>query len=89
MNNKSDNVSLFTVLVGVFVFEGVTHRGSSGVNFINIILTNISYERRFPSYVLALLKNLYKKRASITLMKLTTGVLTIFRTLCNATIYIQ
>jgi len=36
-----------------------------GVNFIKIIRTNISYEHRFTSYVLALLKNL---------MKLTTGV---------------
>jgi len=38
-----------------------------GVNFINIICTNIS------SYVLALLKNSYEKHARITLMKLTTG----------------
>ncbi len=44
-----------------------------GVNFINIIRTNISYERSFSSYVLALLKNLHKKRARIMLMKLTTG----------------
>ncbi len=35
--------------------------------------TNISYERRFTSYVLALLKNSYEKRARITLMKLTIG----------------
>jgi len=45
-----------------------------GVNFINIICMNFLYERRFSSYVLALLKNLYIKFARITLMKLTTGV---------------
>jgi len=45
-----------------------------GVNFINIIRTNISYEHHFSSYILALLKNLYEKRARITLMKLTIGV---------------
>jgi len=47
---------------------------TTGVNFINIVRTNISYEHHFSSYVLALLKNLYKKCARITLMKLTTGV---------------
>jgi len=40
---------------------------------INIIRTRFSYESRFSSYVLALLKNSYKKRALIRLMKLTTG----------------
>ena len=45
-----------------------------GVNFINIIRTNFLYECRFSSYVLALLKNSYEKRACITLMKLTAGV---------------
>ncbi len=44
------------------------------VNFINILRTNFSYERHFSSYVLALLKNLYKKCARIMLMKLTTAV---------------
>ncbi len=43
-----------------------------GVNFINIMGTNFSYERRFSSYVLTLLKNSYKNRARIRLMKLTT-----------------
>jgi len=45
---------------------------TTGVNFINIIRTNFLYERRFSSYVLALLKNLYEKCARIMLMKLTT-----------------
>ncbi len=44
-----------------------------GVNFINIIRTNFLYERRFSSYFLAFSKNLYEKRACMTLMKLTTG----------------
>jgi len=38
-----------------------------------LYVRNILYECRFSSYVLALLKNLYEKRALITLMKLTTG----------------
>ncbi len=42
-----------------------------GVNFINVKRTNFSYERRFSSYVLALSKNSYEKRARKTLMKLT------------------
>jgi hypothetical protein len=42
-----------------------------GVNFINVKRTNISYEHRFSSYVLALSENSYKKRAHKTLMKLT------------------
>ncbi len=45
---------------------------TTGVNFINIKRTNISYECRFSSYFLALLKNSYKKRVRMTLMKLTT-----------------
>jgi len=45
----------------------------TGINFINIIRTNVLYERHFSSYILALLKNSYEKRARITLMKLTTG----------------
>jgi len=44
-----------------------------GVNFINVLRTNFSYERRFSSYVLALSKNLYKKFARLTLIKLTPG----------------
>jgi len=32
-----------------------------GVNLLNILRTNFSYERCFSSYVLALLKNLYEK----------------------------
>jgi len=47
-------------------------KGHSGVNFINIIRTNFSYERCFSSYVLALLKNSYEKRARIRLKKFTT-----------------
>ncbi len=43
----------------------------SGVNFINILRTNFLHERRFSSYILALSKNLYKKFARLTLMKLT------------------
>ena len=44
------------------------------VNFINIICTKFSYEHHFSSYFLALLKNLYEKRARIMLMKLKVGV---------------
>jgi len=44
-----------------------------GVNFINVFRTNFSYERHFSSYVLALSKNLYKKRAQIKLMELNKG----------------
>jgi hypothetical protein len=42
-----------------------------GVNFINVLRSTFSYERRFSSYFLALLKNLYEKCARVTLMKLT------------------
>jgi len=55
--------------------DGALAGRRQGVIFINILHTEISYERRFSSYVLALLKNLYEKRARITLMKLTTGVI--------------
>jgi len=51
----------------------VANTYTQGVNFINIIRTNISYGRHFSSYILALLKNSYEKRARITLMKLTKG----------------
>ncbi len=44
-----------------------------GVNFNNVLRTNFLYEHHFSSYVLALSKNLYKKRVQITLMKLTKG----------------
>jgi len=44
-----------------------------GVNFINVLRTNFLYEHCFSSYVLALSKNLYKKFARLTLMKLTAG----------------
>ncbi len=48
---------------------------SVGVNFINVLHMNFSYERErhFSSYVLALNKLLYEKFAHLTLMKLTTG----------------
>ncbi len=45
-----------------------------GVNFINNLRTNFSYERRFSSYFLALPKNSYQKCERITFMKLTVGV---------------
>ncbi len=48
-------------------------KASLGVNFINVKRANFSYEHRFSSYVLALSKNLYKKFARLTLMKLTEG----------------
>jgi len=59
---------------------------SLGVNFINILLTNFLYKRRFGSffssymYVTCTWKKLpkrhsYKKRAHIKLMKLTVGQL--------------
>jgi hypothetical protein len=35
--------------------------GCTGVNFINIIGTNFSYERRFSSYFLALSKKFVRK----------------------------
>jgi len=41
------------------------------VNFINVKRTNISYERHFSSYILALSKNSYERFAHFTLMKLT------------------
>ncbi len=44
-----------------------------GVNFINVLRTNFSYERRFSSYILDLSKNLYEKFSSLTLMKLMVG----------------
>ena len=40
-----------------------THTHRPGVNFINVKPTNFSYERCFSSYVLALSKNSYEKRA--------------------------
>ncbi len=41
-----------------------------GVNFINVLRTNFSYEHRFSCYVLALLKNSYEKCGHKALMKL-------------------
>jgi hypothetical protein len=46
---------------------------TAGVNFINILRTNFSYECLFSCYILALLKNSYEKCSRKTLMKLTTG----------------
>jgi len=51
----------------------ITPNRNIGVNFINVLRTNFSYEPRFSSYVLALNKLLYKKFARLTLMKLTAG----------------
>jgi len=48
-----------------------------GVNFINILRTNFSYEPHFGSFFYLRFgfgKNLYKKCVRITLMKLTIGV---------------
>jgi len=49
----------------------------TGVNFINILRTNFSYERHFVSFFLVTCTLrvwcLYKKRARIKLMKLTAG----------------
>jgi len=50
----------------------------SGVNFINVLLTNFLYERRFSSYVLPLSKNSYEKFVGKTLMKLTAEVNNLF-----------
>ncbi len=49
---------------------------SFGVNFINVKRAPFLYEHLFSSYVLALNELSYKKRARITLMKLTAGALT-------------
>ncbi len=48
-----------------------TNGQRQGVNFINVLRTNFSYEHQFSSYVLALSKNLYEKFVRKTLMKLT------------------
>ncbi len=53
--------------------DGALAGRRQGVIFINILHTEISYERRFSSYVFALLKNLYEKRARKTLLKLSPG----------------
>jgi len=45
-----------------------------GVNFINVLHTNFSYEHHFPRYILALSKLSYEKFSRLTLMKLTEGV---------------
>jgi len=49
----------------------------SGVNFINVFCALFLYESlflaAFSSYILALAKNLYKKCARLTLMKLMAG----------------
>jgi len=52
---------------------------TSGVNFINVKLTNFLYKLRFSSYVLALSKNLYEKFARLTLMKLTAGLISFYK----------
>ncbi len=44
-----------------------------GVNFINVLRAHFLYERLLSNYVLALVKNSYKKCACLTLMKLTLG----------------
>ncbi len=38
---------------------------TAGVNFINVLSTNFSYEHCFSTYVLAYSKNLYKKIRSL------------------------
>jgi len=43
------------------------------VKFINVKRARFSYERRFSTYFLALLKNLYEKGVHKMLMKLTPG----------------
>jgi len=43
------------------------------VNFINVKCANFTYKSFFSSYILALNKLLYKKRARKMLMKLTPG----------------
>jgi len=46
----------------------------SGVNFINVLRMNFSYERCFSSYVLALSKKSYEFFVRKTLIKLTAGL---------------
>ncbi len=46
----------------------------TGVNFVNIICAPFLYESLFSSYVLALNKLSYEKRARKTFMKFTPGV---------------
>ncbi len=56
----------------------ITNILQAGVNFINVLRTNFSYKRHFSSYILALSKNAYKKFVDKMLMKLTSGIATIF-----------
>jgi len=50
-----------------------------GVNFINVLRTNFSYERHFSMYMklekVAKTRRSYEKFVRLTLMKLTLGVL--------------
>ncbi len=55
--------------------HGTLMKLTPGVNFINVKRTNFLYEHHFSSYILALSKNLYEKRAQKTLMKLRPDVL--------------
>jgi len=55
-------------------FDFTTLKSRTGVNIINILHANFSYERLFYSYILALNELSYKKFARLTLMKLTRGV---------------
>jgi len=71
---RSHKICFVTLTLHIRIWGGSGQCTPPGVNFINIIRTNFSYERHFSSYVLALLKILYKKHARITLMKLTTVV---------------
>jgi len=77
--NRWESVCLtkiITIKKGFSTCGSRTTRCRQGVNFVNIIRTNFLYERRFfSSNILALLKNLYEKRACIMLMKLTTDLL--------------
>jgi hypothetical protein len=70
----SGKLNLYFSYFGTLIFEKI-ERYFSGVNFINVLRTIFLYECHFSSYVLALSKNLYKKRVQITLMKLTPGPL--------------
>jgi len=67
-------LSIHIFASGCISFEGVTR---PGVNFINILRTNFSYERHFSMYMLlekaAETQRLYEKFVSLTLMKLTTA----------------
>ncbi len=65
-------LQLFTTSLHAVYLLGITGINSQvGVNFINVLRTNFSYECCFSSYILDLKELSYEKFAGLTLMKLT------------------